>query len=69
MSEHALRARLASEYRRRTRDPERIIDLRRQLAAVQVEGHITRILSAAPPLTAGQRQHLASLVLGGADAA
>lgn len=69
MSEHALRARLASEYRKRTRDPGRILDLRREIAAVQVERHITRILSAAPPLTDSQRQHLASLVLGGTDAA
>lgn len=67
--EHVLRARLATEYRRGAPDPDRIRDIRRRLAAAQVEGHITRILSAAPPLNDDEREHLAALVLGGADAA
>lgn len=63
--ERSLRARLATEYRRRERAPERIVDLRRQLAAQQIRDHITRILAAAPPLTISQRRELADVVLGG----
>jgi hypothetical protein len=66
--ERSLRARVATEYRRRTRDPERIEELRRELAAQQIEDHIQRITASAPPLTPGQRQRLAALVLGDADA-
>ena len=68
--EHSLRGQLAAAYHRRERDPERILDLRRQLAAQQIRDHITRILEAAPPLTVDQRQELATLVLqGGASVA
>ena len=67
--EHALRARLAGEHRRREPDPERIAELRRELAAQQIRDHITRITASAPPLTAAQRRELASLLAGGgADA-
>jgi hypothetical protein len=64
--EHSLRGQLAAQYNRRERDPERILDLRRQLAAQQIRDHITRILGAAPPLTIDQRHELAALVLEGA---
>jgi hypothetical protein len=68
--EHSLRAQLASEHRKRDRDPERITTLRRELAAEQIAGHVRRILGGAPPLTDDQRQELATLVLqGGAGAA
>jgi len=63
--EHSLRGQLAAAYHRRERDPERILDLRRQLAAQQIRDHITRILEAAPPLTVDQRRELAALVLEG----
>lgn len=66
--EHSLRARLAYEHRRRTPDRELILDLRRQLARQQIEDHIRRITSAAPPLTPDQRRELADLVLAGGDA-
>lgn len=65
VSERALRAKLATEYRRRDRDPDRIAAARRDLAAQQIHDHITRILGAAPPLTADQRLELASLLVGG----
>jgi hypothetical protein len=64
-SERALRARLATEYRRRDRDPERIAAARRDLAAQQIRDHITRITASAPPLTADQCQDLAALLLEG----
>lgn len=66
--ERVLRARLASAYRRRARDPEQIERLRRDLAAEQVACHVRRILGSAPPLTTAQRQGLAALVLEGGDA-
>jgi hypothetical protein len=64
--ERSLRQQLATEHRRRNRAPERIVDLRRQLAEQQIRDHITRILAAAPPLTVDQRRELAALVLEGA---
>ncbi|HEY3879034.1 MAG TPA: hypothetical protein VGM12_10595 [Trebonia sp.] len=67
--ERSLRARLATEYRRRDRDPDAIVAVRRELAAQQIRDHITRITTAAPPLTDGQRQELAALVLEGAASA
>ena len=69
--EHQLRARLATEHRRRVRDPELIDELRREHAVVQIRDYVTRIMSAPPPLTAGQRRELAALLLGqgGASAA
>jgi hypothetical protein len=63
--EHSLRGQLAAAYHRRERDPERILDLRRQLAAQQIRDHITRILGTAPQLTIEQRRELAALVLEG----
>jgi len=63
--EISLRQQLATEHRRRARNPERILDLRRHLAAQQIRDHITRILGTAPPLTLEQRRELAALVLEG----
>lgn len=67
--EHSLRGQLAAEHHRREPDLERILDLRRQLAAQQIYDHVTRIYKSAPPLTLDQRRRLAALVLGGDDAA
>jgi hypothetical protein len=61
--EHCLRGQLAAEYRRRNRNLERIEELRRELAAQQIADHVTRITASAPPLTLGQRQALAALLL------
>jgi hypothetical protein len=63
--ERSLRARLATEYRRRDRDPDAIAAARRELAAQQIRDCIARITAAAPPLTAAQRHELASLLAGG----
>jgi hypothetical protein len=66
--EHVLRANLASEHRKSSPDPGRILDLRRQLAAQQLEDSIRRILGRGPALTVGERQKLAGLVLAGGAA-
>jgi hypothetical protein len=63
--EHRLRGQLAAAHRHEP-DPERILDLRRRLAAQQLRDHITRILAAAPSLTVDQRRELAGLLLEGA---
>jgi hypothetical protein len=45
-----------------------VTELRRQLKAERLEDYITKIVDAAPPLTAAQRDRLALLLQGG-DAA
>lgn len=67
--EHSIRIRIATEHRKRNPDPDLITDLRRQHAAVRIEDYVRRILAGAPPLHDDQRQKLAALVLGDADAA
>ena len=44
-----------------------VLELRRQLKAERLEDHIARIVDAAPPLTADQRDRLALLLRGGGD--
>lgn len=61
------RARIAALSRSRSADDPELIDARRDLAAANIEAHITRIVAAAPPLSADQRNRLA-LLLGGANA-
>lgn len=67
--EKSLRAKMATEYRRKNPDAERITAARRELAAQQIRDYITRITEAAPPLTGEQRRELAGLLLvgGGLD--
>jgi hypothetical protein len=49
------------------RDPSAdVTDLRRQLKAEHLEDYIARVVDAAPPLTAEQRDRLAVLLRGGA---
>lgn len=69
--EHTLRARIATEHRRRDPDLGLITKLQRERAVVQISDYVTRIMSAAPPLTMGQRRELAAILLdeGGASAA
>lgn len=63
--EHSLRQRIAVEHRKRNPDPDVIADLQRQRAVVRVERFAAEVFAAAPPLTDGQRQHLADVMLGG----
>jgi hypothetical protein len=69
--EHSLRVQIAQEHRRKVRDPERIAELQRRRAAERIRESVTKIMSAAPPLTVGQRRELAALFLseGGASVA
>jgi hypothetical protein len=66
--EHSLRQRIAVEHRKRNPDPDVIADLQRQRAVVRVEQFAAEVFAAAPPLTDGQRQHLARVMLKGGDA-
>ncbi|MGH3788831.1 MAG: hypothetical protein ACRDRG_20300 [Pseudonocardiaceae bacterium] len=43
-------------------DDPRLPDLRRDLRAAELEEHIIRIVDAAPPLTAEQRNRIAALL-------
>lgn len=67
--EHSLRQQLATEHRKRDPDPDLIVDLQRERAAVRVEDFAAKIFAAAPPLRDEQRQRLAEVMLrgGGAD--
>ncbi len=42
-----------------------VLELRRQLKAERLEEHITKLVAAAPPLSAAQRDRLAALLRGG----
>lgn len=43
-------------------DPERLEEARRDLAEANLEAHIRKVVDAAPPLTAAQRERLALLL-------
>jgi len=45
--------------------PDRILDARRDLAAAKIEDYIAKVVDAAPPLNAEQRDRLALLLRGG----
>lgn len=67
--EHSLRQRIAVEHRKRNPDHDVIADLQRERAVVRVEQFAAEVFAAAPPLHEEQRQHLAKVMLGGADEA
>lgn len=70
VSEHQLRARIATEHRRRDPDHDLIDDLQRERACIRIEDSVRKILASAPPLTDSQRLRLAAILVGGAaDAA
>lgn len=62
--EHLLRMRIATEHRRREPDLDLIADLQRERAAVRIADFTRKVLAEAPPLTLGQRQELAALLVG-----
>lgn len=67
MSASVLQARAALGVASRgTRDPEKIAEARRALAAAKIEAAIEKAVASAPPLTAAQRDRLASLLRPGA---
>lgn len=60
------RGRVAALERSRTKDDPDLINARRALATEGLAEHIARVVAAAPPLTAEQRDRLAVLLRGGA---
>lgn len=46
----------------RARDPRRIEEARRNLAAEKMAGYVARIVAEAPPLTDAQRDRIAALL-------
>lgn len=63
-------ANLAAEYRKTTRDHERIAYLRHQIKAYKTEDYIRAVRESAPPLSQETRERLAALLSSpqGADA-
>ena len=60
------RATIAAIRRHHGADDPRIPQLATDLAAARLEEHIRRVVDAAPPLTAAQREQLALLLNPGA---
>lgn len=63
-------ANLAAEYRKTTRDHERIAYLRQQIKSVKIEDYLRAEIESAPPLSQETRERLAALLSSpqGADA-
>lgn len=53
-------------YSRRDADPVMRATARRDFLAAKLEQHIQEVVDAAPPLSQQQREHLSSLLTGGA---
>lgn len=65
----SVRGKLARAYDKRVpADEAKRQALRSELAAAKIEKYIKRVVDEAPPLTAEQRERLASILVGG-DAA
>ncbi len=60
------RARVAALGRHRDADDPVVVSARRDLRAARAEDYIRRLVDAAPPLTAEQRDRLAVLLKAGA---
>lgn len=63
------RGRVAALSRSRTADDPDLQGARRDLRAARLADYITRTVAEAPPLTADQRDTLATLLRGGSDVA
>ena len=59
------RARVASLTRSRTADDPELLDARRNMRTERLAEYIKRVVDAAPPLSAAQRDRLALLLAGG----
>jgi hypothetical protein len=57
---------IAAIQRHNGRDDSRLVPLRAELTATGLEEHIRRVVDAAPPLTAAQREKLVLLLCQGA---
>jgi hypothetical protein len=60
---------LAAKKAAQTRWSQPSPDLDRDLAAARLEDYVRRVVNAAPPLTAAQRDRLAVLLRGGGSGA
>lgn len=60
------RGRVAALTRSRTPDDPELVAARRDLAAANLAAYVSRVVAAAPPLSAEQRDRLAILLRGGA---
>jgi hypothetical protein len=60
------RARVASLSRSRSADDPTLVEARRDLRAARAEEYIRKLVEAAPPLSAEQRDRLAILLKGAA---
>lgn len=58
----ARRARVAALARRRGDDDPELVAARRELAAQRLAEHVAQVVAEAPPLTAEQRDRIASLL-------
>ncbi len=56
------RARVAALTRSRAPHDPDLIDARRSLAAANLEKYVEKVIAAAPPLTAEQRERIADLL-------
>jgi hypothetical protein len=59
------RAKVASLSRSRTADDPELVDARRNMRALRLEDHVTRVLAEAPPLTDEQLGRIAALLRAG----
>jgi hypothetical protein len=66
MSWTSERARIASLSRSRTADDPTLLEARRNFRAERLAEHVRRVVAAAPPLSAAQRDKIAALLRGGA---
>ncbi|MCD2191679.1 hypothetical protein [Actinomycetospora soli] len=62
MTHNQLTGRVGALSRRCAPNDPRLLDARRDLAALQLETYVGRIVAAAPPLTPGQRQRIVALL-------
>jgi hypothetical protein len=60
------RARVAALTRSRTANDNELRDAQRDLAALVIAQHAAKVVAKAPPLTPEQRDHIATILRGGA---
>ncbi len=65
MSWTSERARVASLSRSRTADDPDLVAARLNLRAERLAAHVAKVVNAAPPLSAAQRDRIAALLRGG----
>ncbi|HLV03942.1 MAG TPA: hypothetical protein VKY79_05105 [Actinomycetaceae bacterium] len=74
MPSEVLKARSRLGVAAKARDPEKITEARRDLAAAKLADYVAKVVAEAPPLTMEQRHRISQLlaphaIVGGGDAA